>query len=1196
MRKEVSVAEKAYKESLKRPLEEAVRIAEADIVVGIPFYDEADTIGHVVEVARDGLSAYYPDMKCVICCVGAPAGDKALEVIQHVALPQGLSPIAFLLKNEMVSGKGWALRAIMEIAEKLGGDLVILEADLLSEETGDELRGLSSEWLSFLLGPIRKEGFDLVLPRFNRQWLDVSISKHLIRPLIASLYNLKVQEPLGGELAISSEFLKTYLEEPMVWATDIGHFGIDVWLLTKAIARGANIAEAHLGVKLHRPSPGKEEIVLREQAKVIFEQVFLASNCWEEKGTCAPTSFGFRKSCQPVETKFNLPAHVARYRQGFNRFYALYQEIFPEKTSRKLEELAGRKAKEFDFASELWSEIVYDFLLAFHFDKRFTKGDILNAFIPLYEGRVAGFATALMDVEDELEGLTADLRERLVSLEAEKELEEQIEEFVQRKPAFISGWKGREEVAKPILPQITYREFIPGVPLILPRELTSPTGEMVNSDDVYKGIHEKYRQEFEDFVHRRLKVPREATSFEIAERVQAFIGRVERELDRALLQGDLGSVEGARLVVEAIWVNFPHQDTFALKSEVSSRILREFPPTNLLIKFGKSSITELEEEYKSNDILALSSFSEEAEYTERIWDFLRENARPEHFGRLPLNPLVVSYEEFPSLAEMKEASALSKLSGRIVVANLRKGIGGEFPKLRYFTMIAKNIVEAERFGEVWEEFASKKEFGRKIINSLKGHWGREPFSAHNVFENKHQRVLVQRLKEMAKELEQRRETRALSRLMEDTAFSYHLAQTFSDGKFVPCSAWTWASYSFKGGKGFPTPLSLHVERDWATREFLVELYHALGGSEKALDEKITELMGQGREWENLAKILFPEVKGAEEVLLEKVVRFEEPCAGELHRFEANPILEPIKGPPWESKYVFNPGAIRLEEKIYIIYRAMGEDMISRLGLATSCDGFHIEERLKAPIFEPEEEWERNGCEDPRFVVIDNRIYMLYTAYSSIAAQIALASIDVKDFLSYRWDKWQRHGPLFPGFSDKDAVLFPEKFDGRYAMYHRIEPSIWVSFSENLDAPWPRKDHRILMGPRAGMMWDGVKVGAGAQPIKTKYGWLLIYHGMDFAHVYRLGVLVVDLNDPGKVRYRSPNFILEPEESYEVGEEGISQVLNVVFTCGAVPMADKDVLDDDDQILVYYGAADAVIGVAIAKISDLVTKEALKEDV
>ena len=1193
MRKELSQAEKAYRDSIKQPLEQAARIGEADIVVGIPFYDEANTIGHVVEVAKEGLSTYYRDKRCMVCCVGAPDGNKALATVQEIPLPNELSRIGFLMKNPMVSGKGWALRAMMEIADRLCADLVIFEADLLSEEEEGNVKGLSTQWLSFLLEPIRREGFDLVLPRFNRHWLETSISNHLVRPLFASIYNLEIRDPLGGELAISSEFLRTYLDEPSVWTTDVGRYGVDVWLVTRAITKGANIAEAHLGVKLHKPSPGKQEMVLREQANVIFDQLYLSRDYWKEKKEAmqALTSFGHWDSHRPVQVKFDLGTHVTRYRQGFNRFRALYQEILLKETFRELEKLTESKPREFDFSSKLWSKIVYDFLLTFCLDNRFTKGDILNAFIPLYQGRVAGFTKALGELERELGSLNPDRRERLLSLEAEKELEEQVGEFVREKADFVTRWEKKEEEIKPLLPQVTYREFIPGVPLVLPQEFTSPIGKVVNTDDIHKAILERYQKEFEAFVHERLKMPRWATSFEITESIRAFMGRAERELSR-LLEGDLHTVEGTTQVAQAIFTNFPHRDTFALKPEIASWILGRIPPANLLIKFGKATVIELEGKYEPNDILALSSFSEEREHMEKIWGWILDNARPEHFGRVALKPLVVSYDDFPAVAEMKEASALSKLSGRIVVCNLRKGMGGEFPKLRYFTMMAKNIVEAERFGDAWEEFAlKKKEFGRKVINSLEGHWGREPLSAHNIFENKHQRILVERLKEMAKDFQRKKKYLSLARILSDIADSYHLALTLPDGKFIPCSAWTWASYSFKGGKGFPTPLSLHVERDWATRDFMVELYHALGGSEKIIDEKIVELIGQGRESQNLAKILFPQVKEVEEVSPERVVCFEEPCAGELRRFEGNPILKPIKEHPWESKYVFNAAAIRLKDKIHIMYRAMGDDMVSRLGLAVSSDGFRIETRFGSPIFEPEEEWERKGCEDPRLALIDGRIYMLYTAYSSIAAQIAMASIDAGDFLSYRWERWKRHGPLFPSYSDKDAILFPQKFDGRYTIYHRIEPSIWVSSSENLGSPWSLEDHRILIGPRAGMMWDGVKLGAGAQPIKTKYGWLLVYHGMDFAYVYRLGVLVVDLNDAGKVLYRSPNFILEPKESYEVGEEDISQVLNVVFACGAVAMADKEMLDDDDEIIVYYGAADTVIAAATARVSDLIPKEA-----
>jgi predicted GH43/DUF377 family glycosyl hydrolase len=122
-----------------------------------------------------------------------------------------------------------------------------------------------------------------------------------------------------------------------------------------------------------------------------------------------------------------------------------------------------------------------------------------------------------------------------------------------------------------------------------------------------------------------------------------------------------------------------------------------------------------------------------------------------------------------------------------------------------------------------------------------------------------------------------------------------------------------------------------------------------------------------------------------------------------------------------------------------------------------------------------------------------------------------------------------------------------------------------------------------------MMWDGIKVGAGAQPIKTKYGWLNIYHGVDYERTYRLGVLFMDLDDPSIVIYQSPNPVLEPETAYEIGRTGEKEywVPHVVFTCGAVPAVDKDVLDLDDEILVYYGAADSAIGVAKGRLRDLV---------
>ena len=241
----------------------------------------------------------------------------------------------------------------------------------------------------------------------------------------------------------------------------------------------------------------------------------------------------------------------------------------------------------------------------------------------------------------------------------------------------------------------------------------------------------------------------------------------------------------------------------------------------------------------------------------------------------------------------------------------------------------------------------------------------------------------------------------------------------------------------------------------------------------------------------------------------------------IGRYPGNPILTPIKDNPWESRYVLNAAAIRIKDKVYLLYRAYGDDEVSRIGFAVT-DGYRVLERLPDPIFIPQTEQEKKGVEDPRVVIIGDELHMLYTAYDGVIAQIAAASISIDDFINKRFYRWQRKGLAFQDIWDKDAFLFPEKINDKYIIYHRIEPSIWVSYMDKLEFPVPKEGHSIIMGPRPGKMWDFLKIGAGSQPIKTKYGWLMIYHGVDKERVYRLGVMLVPLDNPERVIYRSPN--------------------------------------------------------------------------
>lgn len=370
----------------------------------------------------------------------------------------------------------------------------------------------------------------------------------------------------------------------------------------------------------------------------------------------------------------------------------------------------------------------------------------------------------------------------------------------------------------------------------------------------------------------------------------------------------------------------------------------------------------------------------------------------------------------------------------------------------------------------------------------------------------------------------------------------------------------------------------------------------------------------------------------------------------LSRFRGNPIL---KARPiyinirdhrlyWE-KLVYNAAAVRINGITYLLYRALGEDGISRIGLWWSRNGYHQDGRLLFPIFGPREDYELpratkkrreehrklygmvrevGGTEDPRVTLIDDTLYMTYTAYGDMV-QLAMAKIEVGDFLKgikecnscEEWNSlWVRNGPVFKTLGDKDAVLFPveehkvqqrqmssrkgenkfvtlfpELLEGKFALIHRIPPDMQILYTEELRNVGPSVGTTFFMS-RPGM-WDGEKVGAGAPPLRTKYGWLHIYHGVGKRNdkkVYRLGVILTSFDDPARILYASHIPVLEPEEDYEVN----GWVPNVVFTCGVVPKHkdSNETLDENDAIMVYYGAADEVMGVAEAKIGELIPKE------
>lgn len=302
----------------------------------------------------------------------------------------------------------------------------------------------------------------------------------------------------------------------------------------------------------------------------------------------------------------------------------------------------------------------------------------------------------------------------------------------------------------------------------------------------------------------------------------------------------------------------------------------------------------------------------------------------------------------------------------------------------------------------------------------------------------------------------------------------------------------------------------------------------------------------------------------------------------FHRIGEGALIKPRKDIPWEEKAIFNPAAIDLGGIVRILYRAMGNDNTSVIGYAESINSTDISFIYDKPIYVPRESFEskgvpngNSGCEDPRLTQIGNTIYLYYTAYNGIMPpSVAMSSISVSDFKKKKWNWSKPVVVTADGVDDKDGCLHPEKIDGKYFLFHRVNNYICGDFGSSPSFPERNSFKNIpIIKARAGM-WDSMKVGISVPPIKTEKGWLLLYHGVSGRSRYRIGAVLLDLKDPTKVLARSTDPVFEPREAYEIQ----GQVNYVVFPCGAVVK--------NGYIFMYYGGADSIVDVASIKLKKL----------
>jgi predicted GH43/DUF377 family glycosyl hydrolase len=326
------------------------------------------------------------------------------------------------------------------------------------------------------------------------------------------------------------------------------------------------------------------------------------------------------------------------------------------------------------------------------------------------------------------------------------------------------------------------------------------------------------------------------------------------------------------------------------------------------------------------------------------------------------------------------------------------------------------------------------------------------------------------------------------------------------------------------------------------------------------------------------------------------------------------ILEPTER-EFENKSVLNPGIYQDGKTVHLIYRAINKKFISTLGYARLDGPVKVADRWKKPFMTPKFRYEKRGIEDPRLTKIGDTFYLIYVVHDGKNALIAYSYgkdlfnlkrggiispmlpyskagklfkySRLKDDYYFFESFYQRYGGKNIKIWNKDGFVFPEKINGKFAMIHRILPDMQVVFFEEFKQ---LKDEYFwidyIMNLSKYVMLEGVHgfenrhVGGGAPPIKTKHGWLVIYHGTEEENrcrVYRAGAALFDLADPRKLIARLPYPLISPEEDYELH----GHVSHVVFPTGTSVF--------HGRLYIYYGAADSFVAAASVGLESLVNE-------
>lgn len=383
----------------KEVLTQIDEIKGADILIGIPSFNNAKTVGHVVRAVRAGLTKYFPDMKAVLLNSDGGSTDGTMDIVKNT---KDENPQTMLLTNNApaffkivtpypgIPGKGSAFRTIFEVADRLNVKACCV--------VDSDLRSITPEWIELLLKPVLQSGFDYVAPLYQRHKFDGTITNNIIYPLTRALYGQRIRQPIGGEFGFSGKLARFFLTKD-VWGTDVARFGIDIWMTTSAIANGFKVCQSYLGAKIHdAKDPGTD------LSAMLFQVVGSAFELMEEyreqwltvQGSTDVPTFGFHYAVGLEPVPVNVDRLIEKFQLGVKDLKDIWSLFLPKDIIDVLQKRQYDSNHPFSIPDEIWARILFSFANAYH-KRTIHREHILRSLTPLYLGRTASF---IIDVWD----------------------------------------------------------------------------------------------------------------------------------------------------------------------------------------------------------------------------------------------------------------------------------------------------------------------------------------------------------------------------------------------------------------------------------------------------------------------------------------------------------------------------------------------------------------------------------------------------------------------------------------------------------------------------------------------------------------------------------------------------------------------------------------------------------------------------